>query len=163
VSATDDLLANAAAYALSFDAGNLAASPVLGVAVVTCMDARVDPARLLGLTEGDAHVIRNAGGVVGDDEIRSISLSQHLLGTREVIVVQHTDCGLLGLSDEEFADKLEAEAGQRPDWAARGFADLEASLRASLERIRTSPFIPLRDSVRGFVYDVADGTLREVR
>jgi carbonic anhydrase len=126
------------------------------------MDARVDPARLLGLTEGDAHVIRNAGGVVDDDEIRSISLSQHLLGTREVIVIQHTDCGLLGLSDEEFADKLEAEAGERPGWSARGFDDLDDSVRASLERIRTSPFVLHPDSARGFVYDVADGTLREV-
>ncbi len=126
------------------------------------MDARLDPAKLLGLAEGDAHVIRNAGGVVTEEEIRSLAISQHLLGTEEVVLIHHTGCGMLGLEDEQFARRLEGETGQRPDFEAHGFADLEESVRASIRRIEESPFIPRKGSVTGFVYEVETGRLREV-
>jgi carbonic anhydrase len=126
------------------------------------MDARLDPSSVLGLELGDAHVIRNAGGVVTDDEIRSLAISQHLLGTEEIVVINHTDCGLLKISDEEFADRLEAESGTRPHWHAHAFGDLDQNVRDSIRLIRESPFIPNTDNVRGFVYDVDSGELREV-
>jgi carbonic anhydrase len=126
------------------------------------MDARLNPYGLLGLEEGDAHVIRNAGGVVDDDAIRSLSISQNLLGTEEIVLVHHTDCGMLTFTDEEFAGKLEAEAGERPSWSAHAFTSLEDDVRSGIEKIRSSPFIPHTDSVRGFVYDVAAGRLTEV-
>jgi carbonic anhydrase len=125
------------------------------------MDARLAPARILGLQQGDAHVIRNAGGVVTDAEIRSLSISQHLLGTTEIMVIQHTDCGMMKITDEEFAERMEREAGERPPWRAHAFDDLEESVRESKRRIEASPFIPSKD-VRGFVYDVDSGELREV-
>ncbi len=162
MSATDDLLANNQSYADGFDKADLPLPPGRKVAVVACMDARLDPARALGLEEGDAHVIRNAGGVVTDQEIRSLAISQNLLGTEEIVLIRHTDCGMLTFSDEEFADRLEQETGSRPAWDAHPFADLEEGVRASIERIRESPFIPRKESVRGFVYEVGSGRLREV-
>jgi carbonic anhydrase len=162
MSATDDLLRNNEAYAEAFDKGDLPGPPAKGIAVVSCMDARVVPSRLLGLDEGDAHIIKNAGGVITDDVIRSLAVSQHLMGTQEVIVIQHTDCGLSRMTDDAFAQKLEDAAGERPDWPLQAFSDLEQSVRAGLERIRTSPFLPNTESVRGFVYDVATGRLAEV-
>jgi carbonic anhydrase len=158
VSETDRLVENSRAYSEAFAKSDLPRAPARKVAVVACMDARLDPARVLGLEEGDAHVIRNPGGIVGDHEIRALAISQHLMGTEEIVVLQHTDCGMQGFSDEEFAARLEADAGARPDWAAGGDLDLQASLA----RITESPFIPSKASVRGFVFDVATGELREV-
>ena len=135
--------------------------PAKNIAVVSCMDARLAPARILGLEQGDAHVIRNAGGVVTDAEIRSLAVSQHLLGTTEIMLIQHTDCGMLKITDEEFAELMEREAGERPSWSAHAFDDLEESVRESKRRIEASPFIPSK-RVRGFVYDVDSGELREV-
>jgi carbonic anhydrase len=162
MSVTDQLLRNAESYAADFDKGDLPLPPAKKVAVVACMDARLIPTRVLGLEEGDAHVIRNAGGIITDDEIRSLSLSQHLLGTEEVVLIHHTDCGMLTFTDEEFAARLEEATGQRPGWQARAFSDLEGDVRDSIRRIRESPFIPRTDSVRGFVYEVETGRLREV-
>jgi carbonic anhydrase len=162
MSATDEMLANNERYAAGFDKGDLPLPPGRKVAVVACMDARLDPARALGLEEGDAHVIRNAGGVVTDEEIRSLAISQNLLGTEEIVLIHHTDCGMLTFSDEELADRLEQETGERPEWSAHAFSDLEGDVRSSVEKIRSSPFIPRKDSVRGFIYDVENGRLREV-
>ena len=159
---TDQLLANAEAYAASFDEGDLPMPPAKQVAVMACMDARLDPYRLLGLAEGDAHVIRNAGGVVTQDALRSLAISQRLLGTREVVLLHHTDCGMLTFSDQEFRDAIAAETGVRPSWAAEAFTDLDADVRQSMARIHAEPSIPVKDAVRGFVYAVEDGTLREV-
>jgi carbonic anhydrase len=161
MSVTDELLRNAESYAASFDKADLPSAPGKKVAVVACMDTRLSPYAILGLTEGDAHVIRNAGGVVTDEEIRSLSISQHLLGTEEIVLLQHTRCGLLSFTDEEFAARLESETGVRPDWSAHAFDDLEESVRTQIRRIEESPFIPHKN-VRGFVYDVETGTLREV-
>jgi carbonic anhydrase len=162
MSATDELLSNSQDYAASFDQSHLSAPPAKKAAVVTCMDARVNPYGILGLSEGDAHVIRNAGGVVTDDVIRSLSISQHELGTEEIVVIHHTGCGLLTFTDDDFKGKLEEATGERPDWDVHTFADLEQDVRASVERVKSSPFIPNRDSVRGFVYEVETGALREV-
>lgn len=162
MSTTDELLSNAQSYAASFDKGDLPLPPGKKVAVLACMDARLIPTRVLGLNEGDAHVIRNAGGVASDDAIRSLAISQHLLGTEEVIVIHHTDCGMLTFTDEEFADKLEQAAGERPEWTAHAFSDLEQDVRDSIAKIKESPFIPEADSVRGVIYDVKTGELREV-
>ena len=159
---TDELLVNAEAHAASFDKGALAMPPAKQIAVVACMDARLDPNRLLGLAEGDAHVIRNAGGVVTQDALRSLAISQRLLGTREVVLLHHTDCGMLTFSDQEFRDQIAAETGVRPSWAAEAFTDLDADVRQSMARIHAEPSIPVKDAVRGFVYSVEDGTLREV-
>ena len=126
------------------------------------MDARLDVHKILGLEEGDAHVIRNAGGVVTDDEIRSLAISQHLLGTKEIVLIHHTDCGMLTFTDDEFAGKLEEATGERPEWSAESFPDLEGNVRESIKRITDSPFVPNKDSVRGFVYEVESGKLREV-
>ena len=161
-STTDSLLKNAEAYAAWFDKGDLPLSPARKLAVLACMDARLDPARVLGLEEGDAHVIRNAGGVASDDAIRSLAISQHLLGTEEIVIIHHTDCGMLAFNDEEFAARLERETGNRPGWNAQAFDDLDIDVRDSLERIRNSPFVPHTDKVRGFVYEVETGRLREV-
>ena len=161
MSATDDLLTHARAYASHFDRGELPMPPALHVAVVACMDARLNPFGLLGLTEGDAHVIRNAGGVVTEDEIRSLTISQRLLGTREIILIHHTDCGMLTFTDD-FKAQIEADTGLRPSWAAESFRDPAQDVRQSLARIQASPFIPHKDQVRGFVYSVTDGTLTEV-
>ena len=159
---TDDLLQNAERYAESFNKGDLPLPPAKKVAVVACMDARLIPTRVLGLSEGDAHVIRNAGGVVTDDEIRSLAISQHLLGTQEIIVIHHTDCGMLTFTDDDFRQKMKDATGEEPSWDARAFSDLEGDVRDSIERIKSSPFIPNKDSVRGFVYEVETGKLREV-
>jgi carbonic anhydrase len=162
MSTTDDLLKNNESFVQSFDKGDLPLPPARKIAVVACMDARLNPYPILGLKLGDAHVIRNAGGVVTDDEIRSLAISQHLLGTEEIMLIHHTDCGMLTFNDQEFADKLEGETGQRPHWEARSFADLDQDVRDSIQRIKDSPFIPRTDSVRGFVYAVETGQLREV-
>jgi len=161
MSATDELVENSKRYAESFDKGDLPLPPAKKVAVVACMDARLIPTRVLGLEEGDAHVIRNAGGAVTDDEIRSLSISQHLLGTEEIILIHHTDCGMLTFTDDEFRSRLQKETGIRPEWAAEAFSDLDEDVRQSVRRIVASPFIP-RKNVRGFVYDVTTGMLREV-
>ena len=162
MSATDQLLENAAHYAEGFDKADLPLPPGRKVAVLACMDARLNPYGLLGLREGDAHVIRNAGGVVSDDAIRSLAISQNLLGTEEIILIHHTDCGMLTFTDDEFAERLERVAGERPEWRAQSFSDLEQDLRDGIERIKSSPFIPRTDSVRGFIYEVETGRLREV-
>jgi carbonic anhydrase len=162
MSATDELLKNAEEYAANFDKSNLPLPPAKKVAVVACMDARIVPSRLLGIYEGDAHVIRNAGGVVTDDEIRSLAISQRLLGTEEIILIHHTDCGMLTFTDDEFKKAIQDDVGQKPQWAAEAFDDLDADVRQNIERIKSSPFIPKKDSVRGFVYDVDTGKLREV-
>ena len=159
---TDELLQNAERYAEGFDQGDLPMPPGRKVAVLACMDARLNPYRILGLREGDAHVIRNAGGVVSDDVIRSLAISQNLLGTEEIILIHHTDCGMLTFTDDELAERLERETGQRPQWRAHAFSDLEQDVREGIERIKSSPFIPRTDSVRGFVYEVETGRLREV-
>ncbi|MFD4577740.1 beta-class carbonic anhydrase [Streptomyces sp. NPDC058417] len=161
MSVTDELLAHNAAYAADFK-GPLPLPPSRGVAVLACMDARLDVYAALGLAEGEAHVIRNAGGVVTDDEIRSLAISQRLLGTREVILVHHTDCGMLTFTDEAFRDGIEEETGIRPTWSAEAFTDVEADVRRSVRRITASPFVPHTDAVRGFVFDVATGRLAEV-
>jgi carbonic anhydrase len=162
VSVTDELLENAQAYAADFDKGDLPLPPGRKVAVVACMDARLNPYGLLGLSEGDAHVIRNAGGVITDDEIRSLAISQRLLGTEEIILIHHTDCGMLTFTDDDFKRSVQDDTGIKPEWAAEAFADLDEDVRQSIARIRASPFIP-RKNVRGFVYQVEDGQLREVR
>ena len=162
MSATDELLANNAEYAEKFDKGGLPLPPAKKVAIIACMDARVMPALILGLKEGEAHVIRNAGGVVTDDEIRSLAISQRLLGTEEIILIHHTDCGMLTFSDDEFRQAIQADTGIKPTWSAEAFGDLEDDVRQSIARIKASPFIPRKDSVRGFVYDVETGKLNEV-
>ena len=162
MSATDELLANNEQYAASFGHAGLPSAPATKVAVLACMDARLDPARALGLEEGDAHVIRNAGGVVTDDEIRSLAISQNLLGTEEIVLMHHTGCGMLNFTDAEFKDRMEELHGARPEWDSEAFADIEASVRESRRRIDASPFIPHKESIRGFVYEVETGRLREV-
>ena len=163
MSVTNDLLQNAEAYAEGFDKGDLPMPPGKKVAIVACMDARLNPQGLLGLEEGDAHVIRNAGGIVTDDAIRSLAISQRLLGTEEIVLVHHTDCGMLTFKDDEFRNSIADETGVKPEWAAESFGDLEEDLRQSVARITNSPFIPNKDSVRGFVYEVETGRLREVK
>jgi carbonic anhydrase len=162
VTQTDRLLENAQRYSEGFDKAELPMAPSRRVAVLACMDARLIPSRVLGLGEGEAHILRNAGGVVTDDAIRSVALSQHLLGTEEIILLHHTDCGMLNVTDEEFASTLEQETGQRPEWSAQSFTDLDEDVREQIRRLRESPFIPRKDSIRGFVYDVKTGDLREV-
>ena len=162
MSATDELLANNARYAERFDRGDVPLAPGKRTAVVACMDARIETGALLGLREGDAHVIRNAGGVVTDDVLRSLTISQRLLGTREIILIHHTDCGMLTFSDDAVKAQIEAETGLRPAFALEAFADLEDDVRQSIRRIRACAFIPVKDQVRGFVYDVATGRLNEV-
>lgn len=163
MSETDKLLKNNEAYVQSFDKSDLPLPPAKKVAVIACMDARLVPSRILGLEEGDAHVIRNAGGVVTDDEIRSLAISQRLLGTDEIVLVHHTDCGMLTFTDEEFAQQLEDETGVRPNWSAESFTDLDENVRESIARIKGSPFILRKDNLRGFVYEVETGRLREVQ
>jgi len=162
MSVTETYLDNARSYAASFDKGGLPLPPGKKTAVVACMDARLNVYGLLGLTEGDSHVVRNAGGVATDDVIRSLAISQRLLGTEEIILIHHTDCGMLTFADDGFRKDVEKETGVRPPWAAEAFDDLDADVRQSIARIKASPFIPRKDNVRGFVYDVANGTLREV-
>ena len=159
---TDELLAHNESYAASFTKGDLPLPPGKKVAVLACMDARLDPARALGLEEGDAHVIRNAGGVVSEDAIRSLTISQRLLGTEEIILIHHTDCGMLTFTDAEVKDQIQADTGLRPNFALEAFSDLDDDIRQSIARIKASPFVPKSDAVRGFVYEVETGRLREV-
>ena len=159
---TDELLRNNAEFAGSFSNGELPMPPGKHLAVVACMDARLNVYALLGLREGEAHVIRNAGGVVSDDVLRSLVISQRLLGTREVILVHHTDCGMLTFTDDAVKADIEADVGLRPHFALEAFPDLERDIRQSIARIKASPFVPHKDSVRGFIYDVRSGALQEV-
>jgi len=161
MSVTDELLANNARYAETF-AGPLPLPPAKHVAVVACMDARINVYAVLGLQEGEAHVIRNAGGVITEDEIRSLAISQRLLGTEEIILIHHTDCGMLTFTDDGFKNDIQRDTGLKPGWAAEAFDDLATDVRQSIGRIEASPFIPEKDSVRGFVFDVATGKLQEV-
>ncbi|GAA4359087.1 beta-class carbonic anhydrase [Angustibacter luteus] len=161
MSVTDEYLENNKGYAEGFS-GPLPLPPSKHIAVLACMDARLDVSRVLGIAEGEAHVIRNAGGVVSDDAIRSLAISQRLLGTTEIVLVHHTDCGMLTFTDEQFAGILRDDTGSEPEWAARSFTDLDTDVREGIAAIRTSPFVPHTDQVRGFVFDVADGTLHEV-
>jgi carbonic anhydrase len=162
MSTTDDLLKNAEKYAEAFDKGELPLPPAKKVAVVACMDARLIPTRVLGLEEGDAHVIRNAGGVVTDDTLRSLAISQRLLATEEIILIHHTGCGMLTFSDDEFKRSIQDETGIKPTWSAEAFGDLDEDVLQSIARIQASPFIPNKGSVRGFIYEVETGKLREV-
>jgi carbonic anhydrase len=162
MSAIDEVLRSNAAFAAGYTVGSMAAAPDRRIAVLTCMDARLDVLRMLGLRVGDAHVLRNAGGVVTEDGIRSLMLSQRLLGTREVMVIQHTGCGLLGLSEKELTEEIERETGTRLPFALGGFDDLEESVRSSVARIRATPLLPHREHVRGFIYDIGTGRLAEV-
>jgi carbonic anhydrase len=162
VSTIDQLVHNANAYSESFENGDLPLPPARRIAIVACMDARLNPYGLLGLHEGDAHVIRNAGGVITDDEIRSLAISQRLLGTEEIMLIHHTDCGMLTFGDDDFRREVQQDTGIKPEWPAESFDDLEGDVRQSIARIKASPFIPKKDQVRGFVYEVATGALREV-
>ena len=161
MTATDELLANNERYAESF-AGPLPLPPSRHLAVVACMDARLNVYGILGLQDGEAHVIRNAGGVVTDDEIRSLTISQRLLGTQEIVLIHHTDCGMLTFTDDDFKASIQKDTGIKPEWAAEAFPDLDEDVRQSIARIKASPFIPHKESVRGFVFDVATGKLNEV-
>jgi carbonic anhydrase len=163
MSTTDSLLRNNENYARSFAKGDLPMPPAKRIAVLACMDARLDVHKILGLEEGDAHVIRNAGGVATDDAIRSLVISQRLLGTNEIVLIHHTDCGMLTFKDDEVKAKIESEVGIRPAFALEAFDDPESDVKQSLARIQASPFIPNKSSVRGFVYDVRTGRLNEVR
>ena len=162
MSSTDQLLQNNRAFAATFGKSYLSHRPSRPVAVVTCMDARIDVHRALGVEEGEVHVIRNAGGVVTDDVIRSLLISQRLLGTREVMVIHHTNCGMQTFTDDGMKRQVEAEVGIRPPFALEAFPDLEQDVRQSVARIKASPFIPHKGAVRGFVYDVGRGTITEV-
>jgi carbonic anhydrase len=161
MSVTDEYLANNARYAETFS-GPLPLPPSRHVAVVACMDARLNVYAILGLNEGEAHVIRNAGGVVTDDEVRSLAISQRLLGTREIILIHHTDCGMLTFTDDAFKGSIQDETGIKPAWSAEAFPDVDEDVRQSVARIKASPFIPHKDAIRGFVFDVATGKLNEV-
>jgi carbonic anhydrase len=161
MTATDELLANNVRYAETFG-GLLPLPPSRHLAVVACMDARLNVYGILGLNDGEAHVIRNAGGVITDDEIRSLTISQRLLGTQEIILIHHTDCGMLTFTDDDFKASIQQDTGIKPEWAAEAFTDLDEDVRQSINRIKASPFIPHKDSVRGFVFDAATGKLNEV-
>jgi carbonic anhydrase len=162
MSAIDDLLEHNRAFAASFAHGELDVRPSLRLAIVTCMDSRLDVFAALGLAHGQAHVLRNAGGVITDDVIRSLALSQRLLGTQEVALIHHTDCGLQMITDDGFRAELQETTGMTPSFAIESFTDVDADVRQSLARVRHSPFVPHRDRVRGFVYDVHSGVLREI-
>jgi carbonic anhydrase len=162
MSVTNDLVRNNESYARSFKKGDLPLPPAKHVAVLACMDARLDVHKILGLQEGDAHVIRNAGGAATDDAIRSLAISQRLLGTKEIVLIHHTDCGMLTFKDDDLKSQIEIETGIRPAFALEAFADLDKDVRQSIARIQASPFIPHKSSIRGFVYDVRTGLLNEV-
>jgi carbonic anhydrase len=161
-STIDELLENNRTFAGSLPAGHLDVRPSRGLAVVTCMDSRLDVFAALGLGDGEAHVLRNAGGVITDDVIRSLAVSQRRLGTREVMLIHHTDCGMQTLSDDGFRAELQQATGVAPAWAIESFTDVDADVRQSILRVRRSPFLPHRERVRGFVYDVDTHRLREV-
>src|SRR3989440_2105444 len=160
---TDEFVRNAERYAASFSKADLPMPPGKHVAVVACMDARLNPYGLLGLQEGDAHVIRNAGGVVSEDVIRSLAISQRLLGTREIVLIHHTDCGMLTFTDDQVKEQIRADTGLRPPFALEAFPDADEDVRQSIARIKASPFVPSKDSIRGFVYEVETGRLREIK
>ena len=162
MSAADTFLANNARYAEQVSRRQIPSSPGMKTAIVACMDARLETGRMLGLEEGDAHVIRNAGGVVTDDVLRSLVISQRLLGTREIVLIHHTDCGMLTFKDDDVKAGIEADTGLRPSFALEAFPDLEGDVRQSVRRIQACPFIPVKDQIRGFVYDVENGRLNEV-
>ncbi len=162
MSVIDEFLANNEAYAGQFTKGSLPMPPAKQIAAVVCMDARLETGALLGLVEGDAHVIRNAGGVVTDDVIRSLTISQRLLGTSEIMLIHHTDCGMLAFTDADLKQQILDETGIKPPFAMEAFADIDADVRQSLARVNASPYIPHKDQVRGFVYEVESGKLREV-
>lgn len=162
MSHTDAFLANNAAYAGEFDKGDLPIPPGKQTAIIACMDARIETGRLLGLQEGDAHVIRNAGGVVTEDVLRSLVISQRLLGTTEIILIHHTECGMVTFRDDEVKARIEADTGLRPSFALEAFPEVEEDVRQSIRRIEACPFIPVKDRIRGFVYDVKTGRLNEV-
>ncbi|MDZ7748319.1 MAG: carbonic anhydrase [Halofilum sp. (in: g-proteobacteria)] len=162
MSATDDLLGNNADYAAGFEHGGLKAPPARAVAIVACMDARLDIYAMLGLSTGDAHVIRNAGGVVTDDVVRSLAISQRLLGTREIVLVHHTHCGMTSFRDDDVKAQIEQDTGIRPPFSMEAFGDETEDVRQSIRRIEASPFVPHKDAIRGFVYDVESGRLEEV-
>jgi carbonic anhydrase len=162
MSATNDFLAANQGYAETFTKGGKPMPPAKKIAVVACMDARIETGRLLGLEEGDAHVIRNAGGVVTDDVIRSLAISQRLLGTREIMLIHHTDCGMLTFKDDAVKAQIEDDTGLRPPFALEAFPDLTEDVRQSIRRIQSSPFVPHKAAIRGFVYDVETGQLNEV-
>ncbi|WP_330177544.1 carbonic anhydrase [Streptomyces sp. NBC_01498] len=162
MSVTDEILAGNARYAEAFT-GPLPAAPSRGLAVVACMDARLDVYRILGLRKGEAHVIRNAGGAVTDDTIRSLAVSQRELMTRRIILIHHTECGMMTITDDHFKREIENETGIRPEWAVEAFTDLEQEVRQSIRRITANPFIPHTDAIRGFVFDVRTGCLNEVK
>jgi carbonic anhydrase len=161
MSVTDECLANNERYAAGFS-GPLPMPPAKNTAVVACMDARLNVYAILGLAEGESHVIRNAGGEITDDAIRSLAISQRLLGTREIILIHHTDCGMLTFTDDAFKASIQEETGIKPPWAAEAFGDLDTDVRQSIARIKASPFVPHTDAIRGFVFDVATGKLNEV-
>jgi carbonic anhydrase len=161
-SATEDSLQKNAAYAYNESKSALSARPSKALAVIACMDSRLDIFRILGLAEGEAHIIRNAGGVVTDDALRSLIISQRKLGTEEVVLIHHTDCGMLTFEDEAFREQLAAEVGEKPAFSFHTFSDLEQDVREGIGRIRTCPFVPHRDKVRGFVFDVVTGQLEEI-
>jgi carbonic anhydrase len=163
VSSTDTYVANSEQYAASFDKSDLPLPPAKGTAVVACMDARLNVYGVLGLSEGDSHVIRNAGGVVTDDVIRSLTISQRLLGTTEIVLIHHTGCGMLTFHDDDVKAQIEADTGIRPSFALEAFPELDDDVRQSIARIKASPFVPNKDSIRGFVYEVETGKLREVK
>jgi carbonic anhydrase len=158
----DGLLERNEQYAASFDKGDLAKAPAKRLAVLACMDARIQVSKILGLEEGDAHIIRNAGGVVTDDAIRSLAISQRLLGTKEIILISHTDCGMLTFTDGDFRQQLKEATGEEPGWSAEAFDDLDHNLLDSIEKIKSNPFIPHSDNVRGFIYEIESGRLREL-
>ncbi len=162
MTAIDDFLANNAAYADTFGKGSLPMPPAKQIAAVVCMDARMETGAMLGLSEGDAHVIRNAGGVVTDDVIRSLTISQRLLGTREIMLIHHTDCGMLTFKDADLKQAIFDDIGLKPPFAMEAFEDVDADVRQSLARVKASPYIPHKDQVRGFVFEVESGQLREV-
>ena len=162
MSAIDELLANNRAVAASLPVRHLDVRPRRRLAIITCMDSRLDVFNALGLGEGEVHILRNAGGVITDDEIRSLAISQNLLGTKEIILIHHTDCGMLTFTDDQFKQQLKESTGEEPSWSAEAFSDLDQDVRDSIERIKSSPFIPHKDGIRGFVYEVESGKLREV-
>ena len=162
MSVSDELLKNNEAYAKAFDKGDLPLPPAKRLAVVACMDARLDVHKILGLREGDAHIIRNAGGVVADDVVRSLVISQRLLGTREIILIHHTDCGMLTFREDEVKKQIQDEVGIKPAFALEAFTDLQEDVRQSVARIKANPFILHKENIRGFIYDVRSGRLREV-
>jgi carbonic anhydrase len=162
MSVTDQLIERNGDHAHEFSSGDLPMPPGKNVAVVACMDARLNVYAILGLSAGDAHVIRNAGGVVTDDVIRSLLISQRLLGTREIVLIHHTDCGMLTFHDDDVKAAVQSDTGIKPPFALEAFGDLDTDVRQSIARIKASPFVPNKSSVRGFVYDVSTGKLREV-